>query len=469
MFLIYWLVCKSTCSRNLFIVIASYLFYGWWSWKFLILIFITTLCSYIAGIVIEKSSTRLKRRTLLTANILLNLGMLFTYKYFEFFSNSFAQLISALGFTADSVTLNLILPVGISFYTFQAISYTIDVYRHKISATHNIIAFFSFISFFPQLVAGPIERATNLLPQFLKNRVFRYDQAVDGMKLILWGLFKKVLVADNCASVVNTTFNQYSDFGALNLWWGAVAFTFQIYGDFSGYSDMAIGSAKLFGINLMRNFNMPYFSKSIPEFWQRWHISLQLWFRDYIYIPLGGSRKGKARTAANTSLVFLISGLWHGADWTFLAWGIYHATLFIPRIFIKKGILPILKIPYSQLKIQQTLKPFSESTAMAITFLFVVIGWVIFRADTIGDAVNYITGMFHNWTYIGPFKGRASLIFIIFLIIGEVISHGRPHPFNFPDKGIFAYRITRWALYITIYVITIVMSGNKTEFIYFQF
>lgn len=366
-FLIYWLVFKSVRSRNLFIVAASYLFYGWWSWKFLILIFITTLCSYLSGIVIEKFRSHALQRAFLIANIALNIGILFTYKYFNFFATAFSQLLRAFGMSPDDVTLNLILPVGISFYTFQALSYSIDVYRREINATPNVIAFFSFISFFPQLVAGPIERATNLLPQFLKNRTFNYTDAVEGMKLILWGLFKKVLVADNCANMVNIIFDQYSNLGALNLWLGAILFTFQIYGDFSGYSDMAIGSAKLFGINLMRNFNRPYFSKSIPEFWKRWHISLQSWFRDYIYIPLGGSRKGKTKTVRNTTSVFLISGLWHGANWTFIVWGLYHSLLFIPHFMRRKNNEPFIKI-------SSKLRPFSESTAMAVTFLLVAIG-----------------------------------------------------------------------------------------------
>ncbi|MDE6843178.1 MAG: MBOAT family protein, partial [Muribaculaceae bacterium] len=452
-FLLYWLVFKTVRSRNLFIIAASYLFYGWWSWKFLILIFITTLCSYLSGIAIEKSVSRVSRRGFLIANIVLNLGILFTYKYFNFFAASFAQLFRAFGMTADDVTLNLILPVGISFYTFQALSYSIDVYRREIKATRDVAAFFSFISFFPQLVAGPIERATNLLPQFLKNRTFDYSVAVEGMKLILWGLFKKVLVADNCARVVNLVFAYYTDLGALNLWEGAILFTFQIYGDFSGYSDIAIGSAKLFGINLMRNFDRPYFSKSIPEFWQRWHISLQSWFRDYIYIPLGGSRKGRTKTARNTAVVFLISGLWHGANWTFIAWGLYHALLFTPKFLQNKDKRTELT--------DSKLKPFRESTAMAATFMLVVVGWVIFRSDTLSDAIHYIGGMFTDWRYVGPFEGRLAVVSILLLVFGELISRGRPQPFNFPAKGIFSYRMVRWIIYIFVYTLTITMSGNK--------
>lgn len=457
-FLIYWLVCKSVKSRNILIVVASYIFYGWWSWRFLVIIFITTAFSYIIGLCIENSSKKSLRLSLLYINILVNLGILFTYKYFNFFADSFARLLEIFDFSADSVSLNLVLPVGISFYTFQALSYTIDIYRREIPATYDIAAFFSFISFFPQLVAGPIERATNLLPQFLERHTFNYSQSIEGMKLILWGLFKKVLVADNCAVIVNFTFAHYQDLGAYNLWLGAIAFSFQIYGDFSGYSDIAIGSAKLFGINLMRNFYLPYFSKSIPEFWQRWHISLQSWFRDYIYIPLGGSRKGVAKTTCNTVSVFLISGLWHGASWTFVAWGVYHAILFLPKFLWN-----------DMLSRSHKLKPFSESIAMSSTFILVVIGWIFFRADTIKDALCYIKGLFTNWYYVGSFQGRGAFLGIALLIIGELISHGQPQPFNFSNKGIFAYRSMRWSVYVVVYVLTLIMSGNKTEFIYFQF
>lgn len=335
-FLVYWSIVKlknATTIQNLFLVISSYVFYGWWNLKFLILIALTTFASYLSGLLIGK--TRYKK-AVVWSNVLLNLGILAMFKYYGFFVSNLQLLLHPYGISLDSVTLNLILPVGISFYTFQALSYTIDVYRNKIDATKDIIAFFAFISFFPQLVAGPIERATNLLPQFLKQRVFDYGMAVDGMRQILWGLFKKMLVADNCAMVVNSVFNHYQTQSSINLWIGAILFAFQIYGDFSGYSDIAIGSAKLFGIKLMANFKTPYFSRDIAEFWRRWHISLTTWFRDYIYIPLGGSRCCKSKVIRNTFIIFLVSGFWHGANWAFIIWGAYHATLFLPMIMTGK-------------------------------------------------------------------------------------------------------------------------------------
>lgn len=304
-FLLYWFAFKRLKAQNIFVVIASYIFYGWWDWRFLILIAFTTLCSYVSGVLLERyERSRYIQRWISAANIVLNLVILGLFKYFNFFSENLQCLFQWLGFELDWVTLDILLPVGISFYTFQALSYTIDIYRHKMKPTHDVVAFFAFISFFPQLVAGPIERATNLLPQFEKSRTFDYITAVDGMRQILWGLFKKIVVADTCAVAVNQIFANYQTLDSLNLVWGACLFTFQIYGDFSGYSDIAIGIAKLFGIRLQQNFNYPYFSRDIAEFWRRWHISLTTWFRDYIYIPLGGSRCSKWKSFRNTMVIF---------------------------------------------------------------------------------------------------------------------------------------------------------------------
>jgi D-alanyl-lipoteichoic acid acyltransferase DltB (MBOAT superfamily) len=336
-FLLYWFVFDRFISKsrwqlrlqNALVVVASYVFYGWWDWRFLLLIAFTSLCSWGSGLLIGKSKTGREAKTWTTLNIVLNLLSLAIFKYYDFFVTEFAQLFHI---STDGLLLKVILPVGISFYTFQALSYSIDVYRGKIEPTKDIIAFFAFISFFPQLVAGPIERATNLLPQFLKKREFDYDTAVDGMRQILWGLFKKIVVADNCAVYVDQVFSTYTNQTGSTLLLAAIFFTFQIYGDFSGYSDIAIGTAKLFGIRLMRNFNVPYFSRDIAEFWRRWHISLTTWFRDYVYIPLGGSRVNKAKVVRNTFIIFLVSGFWHGANWTFIAWGAYHAILFLPLI-----------------------------------------------------------------------------------------------------------------------------------------
>ena len=318
----YWFLFKPLRMQNLFIVICSYIFYGWWDWRFLLLIAFTTFCSYASGILLERLEGRRKfQRYVCAANIILNLSILGIFKYYNFFADNMKELLQLFGITPHWTTLDILLPVGISFYTFQALSYTIDVYRRQLRPTHDIVAFFAFISFFPQLVAGPIERATNLLPQFLKPRTFDYGKAVDGMQQILWGLFKKMVVADNCSRLADAIFNNYQHMGSWQLFLGAVFFTFQIYGDFSGYSDIAIGTARLFGINLMKNFNMPYIARDIAEFWRRWHISLTTWFRDYLYIPLGGSREGRWKSIRNTFIIFLVSGFWHGSNWTFIVWG----------------------------------------------------------------------------------------------------------------------------------------------------
>ena len=346
-FLLYWFVFnKHVRLQNSFIVLVSYVFYGWWDWRFLSLIAFTTFCSWLSGLLIKNRrikelggddvSSQRYCKMVVAANILVNLSILAYFKYANFFLESFIDLFGLFGLKPTYSTLKILLPVGISFYTFQALSYTIDVYRRKIEATSDLVAFFAFVAFFPQLVAGPIERATHLLPQFYKARHFDYSEAVDGLRQIVWGLFKKVVVADNCAMVANAVFSNAESANPSALLLGAVMFTFQIYGDFSGYSDIAVGTAHLFNFKLMRNFNVPYFSRNIAEFWRRWHISLNTWFVDYVYIPLGGSRCGKWKTIRNTMIVFLVSGLWHGANWTYITWGIYHGLLFLPLLFLNK-------------------------------------------------------------------------------------------------------------------------------------
>ena len=327
-FFLYWFIFRNRRWQNLLIVVASYIFYGWWDWRFLFLIALTSLCSFGSGLFIEKHEGRRRWQQIGSAlNILLNISVLGLFKYYNFFVDNIVELFRQLGCELDWPTIHIILPVGISFYTFQALSYTIDVYQRKISASHDIIDFFAYISFFPQLVAGPIERATNLLPQFQHKRQFDYAIAVDGMRQMLWGFLKKLVIADNCATIVNEYWNQYQDLPGFTIFILGVLFTIQIYCDFSGYSDIAIGCSHLFGFNLMQNFNSPYFSRSIPEFWRRWHISLTTWFRDYVYFPIGGSRCGKWKVIRNVYLVWGISGLWHGANWTFVCWGLFHATL----------------------------------------------------------------------------------------------------------------------------------------------
>ena len=338
-FLLYWSVFnRSIRLRNLFIVLISYLFYGWWDWRFLSLIAFTTFCSWMSGQLIRKirndrgmtvASSEYYCRMVVITNLVLNLAILAYFKYANFFIDNFIDLFELFGITLHRTSLNVVLPVGISFYTFQALSYTIDVYRRRIEPTSDVVAFFAFVSFFPQLVAGPIERATHLLPQFCESRHFCYKEAVDGLRQILWGLFKKVVVADNCAIVANAVFQNMESATPSSLLLGAIMFSFQIYGDFSGYSDIAVGTAHLFNFDLVRNFNVPYFSRSIAEFWRRWHISLNTWFVDYVYIPLGGNRRGKWLTLRNTMVVFLVSGLWHGEQWHFVIWGLFNGVLVV--------------------------------------------------------------------------------------------------------------------------------------------
>ena len=448
--------------QNLLVVVASYLFYAAWDWRCLLLITLTSLCSYASGLLVVKNEKWGSRVNV--ANIVLNIGILCVFKYLNFFGDSFARLMSGVGLSVDWVTLDIILPVGISFYTFQALSYTIDVSNRKIAPTRDFFAFLAFISFFPQLVAGPIERASNLLPQFLAPRRFDYPQAVDGMRQILWGLFKKMLVADNCAMAVNAIFADYTNFDGATLMLGAVLFAFQIYGDFSGYSDIAIGSAKLLGINLMRNFNCPYFSRDIAEFWRRWHISLTTWFRDYVYIPLGGSRCGRWLTVRNTFIIFLISGLWHGANWTYVCWGLYHASLFMVLLLLSRNRKYIDTVAGTKL-----LPTIKEVVQMSVTFSLVVVGWVIFRSENIVAAFDYIYRMFADFHFTVPVIGRKAVLYVIMLLVIEWLQRNASHGLQISHKGVFACRAVRWGVYYVLCLLTFLLAGLETDFIYFQF
>lgn len=467
-FLSYWFIFNRTVRmRNIFIIAVSYIFYGWWSWKFLLLIGFTSLCSYISGLAIGaawKRDNRRGARWYCGLNIAVNLGILCLFKYYNFFVNEFAR--HFLDGNTSGLLVKLILPVGISFYTFQALSYSIDVYRRKLPPTRDITAFFAYIAFFPQLVAGPIERATNLLPQFAVLHKFDYTAAVDGMRRILWGLFKKVLVADNCASLVNTIFADYSTLPGSTLLIGAVLFAFQIYGDFSGYSDIAIGTARLFGYNLMQNFRVPYFSRDIGEFWRRWHISLNTWFRDYVYIPLGGSRVKPHKVVRNTFVIFLLSGIWHGANWTFLAWGGYHALLFVPLITTKRNRRHTDTVAEGRI-----FPRFREVGAMAVTFALVVIGWIFFRATTISDAWHYICRVCSSSLFAKPIGyGRehdlwVTLSLILVMLAVEWFQRDRDH-------GLAIDRVRqpwlRWLIYYAV-IISLFFGKGVETFIYFQF
>ena len=473
MFLLYWFFFDRFISKskhqlklqNAFVVAASYVFYGWWDWRFLLLIAFTSFCSWGSGLLIGKAETKGKAKRWMWLNIVLNLGILALFKYYDFFVTEFAHLFHI---STEGLLLKVILPVGISFYTFQALSYSIDVYRGKIAPTKDIVAFFAFISFFPQLVAGPIERATNLLPQFLKKREFRYDNAVDGMRQILWGLFKKIVVADNCAVYVDQVFSTYAEQSGSTLLMAAIFFTFQIYGDFSGYSDIAIGTAKLFGIKLMRNFNVPYFSRDIAEFWRRWHISLTTWFRDYVYIPLGGSRVSKWKVIRNTFIIFLVSGFWHGANWTFIAWGAYHAILFLPLILTGKN-----RKYTNQVAEGRFLPTLKEIGQMLLTFFLAVIGWIIFRSATISDSVHYIVGMCDASLFSVPWmKTVNSFVLlvgsILMMIVIEWLQRNNEHGLSLNKT--LARPLVRWGLYLLITLMVFVLQSNKAvQFIYFQF
>ena len=467
-FLLYWFVFRSRRWQNLLVVIASYVFYGWWDWRFLFLIAFTSLCSYGSGLLIERYEGRRRKQQMVSAaNIVLNLGILGIFKYYNFFIENLDALCGTLGCHLDWVTMQIILPVGISFYTFQALSYSIDVYQRKLPATHDVIEFFAYISFFPQLVAGPIERATNLLPQFQRPRQFDYAKAVDGCRQMLWGFLKKLVVADNCATVVNDYWGQYNELTGVTLFLIGVMFTFQIYCDFSGYSDIAIGCARLFGFNLMRNFNFPYFSRSIPEFWRRWHISLTTWFRDYIYFPLGGSRCDKWKIIRNVYIVWAISGLWHGADWTFVCWGLFHATLL--AIYNLFGI----NTKYNNVVAYgKWLPSVKELMQMALTFFLAVIGWIIFRAETMTQAVEYISRMFATMFSDYHFTisyGRKFLLYGILLLLVEWVQRDKQHALQLPDRGVLRYRVVRWVVYYLVLLIIATYTGEDQTFIYFQF
>jgi D-alanyl-lipoteichoic acid acyltransferase DltB (MBOAT superfamily) len=466
-FCLYWFVFgKRLKWQNAFVVAASYVFYGWWNWKFLILIAITSFCSWGSGLLIQKwQDDRKKTKWVSAANIILNLGILALFKYYDFFAESFANLF--LGGRTDGILLNLILPVGISFYTFQALSYTIDVYRRRIEPTRDIVQFFAYVSFFPQLVAGPIARATDLLPQFGRERKFEYGQAVDGLRQMLWGFFKKIVVADWCALYVDDVFGNISGHHGVELICAAILFSFQIYADFSGYSDIAIGTAKLFGIKLMRNFSTPYFSRDIAEFWRRWHISLTTWFRDYVYIPMGGSRCSRIRIVRNVFVTFLVSGLWHGANWTFIAWGAFHAILFLPLILTSNNR------KYKEIvAADRALPTLKEFCQILLTFAIVTLGWIIFRADSLHQAFEFFVGMtrFHSGWDLAFFLSsefRSRMVWVVLMLVIEWIDRREEHALSM--KGV-RHRAVRYALYFLVMVVTLFyFDDGSTGFIYFQF
>lgn len=477
-FAIYWLLGKNLKLQNIFVVVASYVFYGWWDWRFLTLIALTSFLSWGSGLLIANASNTPPcgysyKKMWLGLNIAINLMILGAFKYYNFFVDSFCSL---FGLVSSPFAISLILPVGISFYTFQALSYSIDVYRGNIKPTRDLVAFFAYVSFFPQLVAGPIERATNLLPQFEKPREFNYGAAVDGCRRILWGLFKKIVVADNCARYVNLVWDNYANECGSTLALAAVLFAFQIYGDFSGYSDIAIGTAKLFDINLKDNFLTPYFSRNVAEFWKRWHISLNTWFVDYVYLPLGGDGRhlaGKNEDVRsknwikirNTYVIFLLSGLWHGANWTYVGWGLYHALLFVPLILL------------GQTKKYKGVATWREIPQMVFVFVLVCIGWVIFRAPSIADAWNYMASIVSSignlsflqvpWLMTRDFYMPLFASIIVMMIVEWTNREG-----SYGLYRLFGGKFMQSIIYLLIWFVIyyyVIMSGENHNFIYFQF
>ncbi|CAH8291484.1 D-alanyl-lipoteichoic acid acyltransferase DltB (MBOAT superfamily) [Mariniflexile fucanivorans] len=467
-FILYWFVTnKNLKLQNFLIVIASYIFYGWWDWRFLSLILFSTIVDYSIGIGLSKQENLNKRKILLWISILVNLGLLSFFKYYNFFLDNFVLAFSFFGTEIKANSLNIILPVGISFYTFQTLSYTIDVYTRKLKPTKDFIGFSAFVSFFPQLVAGPIERATNLLPQFYKKRNFDYKKAVDGMRQILWGLFKKIVIADNCAQYANIIFNNSSEYSGSTLVLGAIFFTFQIYGDFSGYSDIAIGTSRLFGFNLKQNFNFPYFSRDIAEFWRRWHISLSTWFRDYLYIPLGGSRGSTWNKIRNVFIIFIVSGFWHGANWTFIIWGALNALYFLP-VFLTNNNRNNLSIVSSRKHFPNVKDFFS----IVFTFSLTVFAWIFFRANNVEHALNYISKIFSNSLFTSPnFENDAFVkpIFILLFIFIIIEWLGRFQQYAIANLGLKWKPLLRYFMYASIIFSLFWFGGKEQQFIYFQF
>ncbi|MCE6992749.1 MBOAT family protein [Dyadobacter sp. CY323] len=469
-FLLYWwLNEKSLKWQNLMLLAASYYFYGCWDWRFVFLLAFSTGLDYFSGITIYEAKTKFKKKLWLYLSVGINLGFLGFFKYYNFFIESFAELLQGFGLQPHYSTLQIILPVGISFYTFHGLSYVFDIYYNRLKPSYNWVNYTLFVSFFPLLVAGPIERATHLLPQLERPRKFDYPKAVDGLRQILWGLVKKVVIADNCAIFANQIFNDSTHQSGSNLALGAILFTFQIYGDFSGYSDIALGSARLLGIELLKNFNFPYFSRDIAEFWRRWHISLSSWFKDYLYIPLGGSRGGNWLRIRNTFIIFLVSGFWHGANWTFIIWGGLHALYMMPSIITRTNRNNLETVAKGRF-----LPSLKESVQLIVTFTLVTLAWIFFRAESVIHAFSYISGIVSPTLFSAPKLPEMDriLILVVLLVLFLFIEWiGREK--NYAIEGIPSIKSKsfRWVYYCMI-TLAIYFFGNfeeTVEFIYFQF
>lgn len=464
-FVLNWFITNRKVKiQNLMLLLASFVFYSFWNWKFLFLLIFSIVLDYSAGLFMNKYKSNFTRKLFLCLSVSINLAFLGFFKYYNFFVDSFIDLLNLIGFKAHYQTLNILLPVGISFYTFHGLSYVIDIYKRRIEPEKNFVDYALFVSYFPLLVAGPIERATHLLPQIKKKRVFNYYKAIDGLKQVIWGLFKKVVIADTCAVYVNDIFSNYQDQSSFTLIIGAIFFSFQIYGDFSGYSDIALGISRMLGIELLKNFSYPYFSRDIAEFWRRWHISLTSWFRDYIYIPLGGSKGGKWLHLRNTFIVFIVSGFWHGANWTFVFWGLLNAFYFLPLALTRNNRKNLDIVAKGRLF--PNIKDFLN---ILFTFILCTIAWIFFRSISIVDGFNYISLIFSKSILelpaIKPFMGIL-FFYIIFLLMVEWI--GRENNFAL-EKLLIKNSILRYMFYYFIIISIILLSGEEHNFIYFQF
>ncbi|EKT4510212.1 MBOAT family protein [Flavobacterium psychrophilum] len=463
-FMFYWFVFdKNYKHQNILLLVSSYFFYACWDWRFLFLLIFSTFLDYFTGIKMADSKNISSKKIWFWLSVTINIGFLGVFKYYNFFAESFAKVISDFGFELSPFMLKVVLPVGISFYTFHGLSYVIDIYKDRIKAEKNFIDYSVFVSFFPLLVAGPIERATHLLPQIQKKRTFDYAKAVGGLRQILWGLFKKIVIADQCAEYANMIFNNSNDYSGSTLVLGALLFTFQIYGDFSGYSDIALGVAKIFGIDLLKNFAFPYFSRDIAEFWRRCHISLSTWFRDYLYVPLGGSRGGMLMRVRNTFVIFIVSGFWHGANWTFIVWGALNAIYFLPLLLTNQNRSNIDIV--AQGKLFPSLNDFIR---MLFTFGLTVFAWIFFRADNISHALSYVSRIFSADLFVFPivFPKTILILIAIFVIIEWI---GREGQFAIENIGLKLKAPYRYIFYYALIIAIFCFSGKEQKFIYFQF
>jgi alginate O-acetyltransferase complex protein AlgI len=471
-FFIYWIILKNNQKgQNIILLIASYFFYGWWDWRFLGLLALSTFLDYFYGFGVA-STNKKKAKFYLWLSIINNLGILAVFKYYNFFVEQFALGFSQLGIHAEPTLLNIILPVGISFYTFHGMSYVFDIYRDKQKPISNLIDYSLFVSFFPLLVAGPIERANHLLPQIQSNRQFNLAQATTGLRLILWGIFKKVVIADNCAYFANEIFNNYEQYNGVALFFGALFFTIQIYGDFGGYSDIALGTAKLFGFELLINFRFPYFSRDVAEFWKRWHISLSSWFRDYLYIPLGGSKEGHFKAIRNTFIIFIVSGFWHGASWNYIFWGLAHACGFLPLFLLNRS----KKNLTSSVAFYSIFPSIKELIGMLTTFIFVLLCWILFRAPSLEISLKIFSEIFSSSfvNYPNINLDNQEKLKLFHLLISVIVLFSFEWISRRTDDSVFFFNTIknssiRWSLYLLLIIFIVYFKGAPVEFIYFAF